>query len=119
MKRARRIEELVRGHANVMDAYDPERRIGLVAVELAENSHNLFEAEYPDRPCFLIGAELEGVPQPLLDEAALVVQIPQWGLVPSLNMAVAGSIVLYDHLAKLHRANRLDRPDGGLYEEPL
>jgi alpha-N-arabinofuranosidase len=33
MKRARRIEELVRGHANVMDAYDPDARIGLVVDE--------------------------------------------------------------------------------------
>ncbi len=44
----------------------------------------------------------------------VIVQIPQWGLVPSLNLAVAGSIVLYDFLAKLDRDGRLDRPDGGL-----
>ena len=50
-------------------------------------------AEYPERPCFLLGAEVGGVPADLLDEARLVVRIPQWGLVPSLNLAVAGSIV--------------------------
>ena len=86
----------------------------LVAVELDPRSVNLFEASYPERPCFLLGAELGGVPPELLDEAALIVQIPQWGLVPSLNLAVAGSIVVYDHLAKLHRRGLLDRPDGGL-----
>ena len=96
-----------------------EGRYNLVAVELAPTSVNVFEAVYPERPCFLIGAELEGVPEPLLDEAEVVVQIPQWGLVPSLNMAVAGSIVLYDYLAKLHRESQLDRPDGGLYEDPV
>ena len=90
----------------------------LVAVELAERSTNLFEARYPERPCFLLGAELHGLPTELLDEATLVVEIPQWGLVPCLNLAVAGSLVVYDHLAKRHRAGELSRPDGGLSDEP-
>lgn len=33
MKRARRIEELVRGHAAIMDCYDPEKTVGLVVDE--------------------------------------------------------------------------------------
>lgn len=86
----------------------------LVAVELDPRSVGLFDAVYPERPCFLLGAERGGVPQDLLDAAEMVVQIPQWGLVPSLNLAVAGSIVAYDHLAKLHRRGVLDRPGGGL-----
>jgi tRNA G18 (ribose-2'-O)-methylase SpoU len=86
----------------------------LVAVELDDRAVNLLDAEYPDRPCFLLGAELGGVPDELLEEAELVVQIPQWGLVPSLNLAVAGSIVVYDFLGKLHRKSGLDRPEGGL-----
>ncbi len=94
------------------------RRWNLVAVELDQRSVSIFDAEYPDRPCFLLGAELGGVPEQLLEEAALVVQIPQWGLVPSLNLAVAGSIVAYDYLAKLNRTGRLARPDGGLMDGP-
>ena len=89
-------------------------RWNLVAVELAENSTNLFDATYPERPCFLLGAELGGVPPELLVEARLVVQIPQWGLVPCLNLAVAGSLVIYDYLAKRHHAGEMRRPDGGL-----
>ena len=86
----------------------------LVAIELDDRAVPLFDAVYPQRPCFLLGAELGGVPEELLEAADLVVQIPQWGLVPSLNLAVAGSIVLYDYLAKLHRSGRLDRPLGGI-----
>jgi len=93
------------------------RRWNLVAVELDHRAVNVFDAEYPDRPCFLLGAELGGVPEELLEASELVVQIPQWGLVPSLNLAVAGSIVLYDYLGKLHRGARLERPDGGLVDE--
>jgi tRNA G18 (ribose-2'-O)-methylase SpoU len=88
----------------------------IVAVELHSDAVNIFEARYPERPCFLLGAELGGIPEQLVDAASLIVQIPQWGLVPSLNLAVAGSIVVYDYLAKLHRRGALDRPDGGLLE---
>jgi tRNA G18 (ribose-2'-O)-methylase SpoU len=90
----------------------------LVAVELAEGSVNIFDAVYPERPCFLLGAELGGVPPELMEHAELVVQIPQWGLVPCLNLAVAGSLVVYDYLAKRHRDGALARPDGGLVEPP-
>jgi tRNA G18 (ribose-2'-O)-methylase SpoU len=93
-----------------------ERDYSLVAVELGASSVSLFEASYPQRPCFLLGAELGGVPAALLARAELVVEIPQWGLVPSLNLAVAGSIVVYDYLAKLHLDGGLDRPRGGLPE---
>ena len=89
----------------------------LVAGELDPRAVSLFAAECPERPCFLLGAELGGVPSPLLEAAELVVQVPQWGLVPCLNVAVAGSLVLYDHLGKLHRRSLLDRPDGGLPSE--
>ena len=93
------------------------QRWNLVAVEIDQRAVSVFGAEYPERPCFLLGAELGGVPGELLEEAELVVQIPQWGLVPSLNLAVAGSIVLYDYLGKLHGKGRLNRPDGGLVEQ--
>jgi len=93
------------------------RRWNLVAVELTEDSTNLFDAHYPDRPCFVLGAEIGGIPSELLNDAELIVQIPQWGLVPCLNLAVAGSIVVYDYLAKRHRRGGLSRPDGGLAQE--
>ncbi|MFV2072453.1 MAG: TrmH family RNA methyltransferase [Thermoanaerobaculales bacterium] len=94
------------------------REWNLVAIELDDCAVNLFAAEYPPRPCFLLGAELGGIPAVLVAEADLVVRIPQWGLVPSLNLAVAGSIVVYDYLAKMHRKKLLDRPDGGLRPPP-
>lgn len=89
----------------------------LVAVELDKASTNLFDAAYPQRPCFLLGAEIGGIPRELLDDAELIVQIPQWGLVPCLNLAVAGSIVVYDHLAKQQRTSGLARPAGGLISD--
>ncbi|NUP89533.1 MAG: TrmH family RNA methyltransferase [Candidatus Sumerlaeia bacterium] len=73
----------------------------LVAVERDPRAISLFEAAYPPRPVFVLGAEKYGVPPEILDASTLIVEIPQWGLVPSLNVAAAGSLVIYDHLAKL------------------
>lgn len=98
--------------------YVQQRGWSLVAVELDERAVSLFDAEYPENPCFILGAERDGLPQSLIEAASVVVQIPQWGLVPCLNLAVAGSIVLYDYLGKLERKGSLDRPEGGLVPLP-
>jgi tRNA G18 (ribose-2'-O)-methylase SpoU len=87
-----------------------------VAIELDDRAVNLFDVTYPERPCFLLGAELGGLPAELLDRSDPIVQIPQWGLVPSLNLAVAGSIVVYDYLRQMTLSGRLRRPAGGLVE---
>lgn len=100
--------------ADALLAHVADRGYRLVAVELDDRAVNIFEAEWPERPCLLLGAELGGLPPGLLDAADLVVQIPQWGLVPCLNVAVAGSIAVYSYLASRHREGHLDRPDGGL-----
>ncbi len=87
-----------------------------VAIELHPRAVSLFDAVYPVRPCFILGAELGGLPDELLEACDPVIQIPQWGLVPSLNLAVAGSIVVYDYLQQLARTGQLQRPAGGLVD---
>jgi tRNA (guanosine-2'-O-)-methyltransferase len=67
-----------------------------VAVELAEDATPLTRLPPArQRTVVLLGHEHRGVPQeawPLLDE---VVEIPTVGRGASLNVAVAGSLVLY------------------------
>jgi tRNA G18 (ribose-2'-O)-methylase SpoU len=82
-------------------AHARQEKMALVSVERDGRAVDLFAAAYPARPIFVFGAEKFGVPADVLDASALIVQIPQWGLVPSLNVAAAGSVVIYDHLAKL------------------
>lgn len=87
-------------------AHAKEQEMEIVAIEKSDTSVSLFEAEYPKRPLFVLGAEKFGVPQDVLDAAVLTVEIPQWGLVPSLNVAAAGSVVIYDYLAKVCGARK-------------
>lgn len=72
----------------------------LVAVELDECAKLLPEFWHPPRAVYLLGAEDNGIPRKVLDRCHYVVQIPtvrEW----SMNVAAAGSIVMYDRMAKL------------------
>lgn len=71
----------------------------LVAVELDESAKMLPDFWHPPRACYLLGAEDHGLPKSVLDRCHHVVQIPtarDW----SMNVAVAGSIVMYDRASK-------------------
>jgi tRNA G18 (ribose-2'-O)-methylase SpoU len=71
----------------------------LVAVELDELAKSLPEFSHPQRAVYLLGAEDHGLPQGVLDRCHYTVQIPtvqEW----SMNVAVAGSIVMYDRMSK-------------------
>lgn len=71
----------------------------LVAVEMDECAKSLPEFSHPQRAVYLLGAEDHGIPRNVLDRCHYTVQIPtarDW----SMNVAVAGSIVMYDRAAK-------------------
>lgn len=69
-----------------------------VAVELADNARELARYVHPERACYLLGAEDVGLSPSLLKRCRDVIRIPGDR---SLNVAVAGSIVLYDRLSKV------------------
>lgn len=71
----------------------------IVAVELDECAKMLPEFSHPQRAIYLLGAEDRGIPQSVLDRCDYTVQIPtvrEW----SMNVSSAGSVVMYDRLAK-------------------
>lgn len=68
-----------------------------VAVELDPYARPLPGYVHPERAVYLLGAEDNGLPERVLNRCRDVVQIPGERC---LNVAVAGSIVLYDRIAK-------------------
>lgn len=71
----------------------------LVGVELSDRAKSLTDFWHPDRALYLLGAEDHGIPDAVLDKCHHVVQIPSpvtW----SLNVGVAGSLVLHDRFLK-------------------
>jgi tRNA G18 (ribose-2'-O)-methylase SpoU len=77
---------------------DKQRDYGwrIVAVELAEGAISLPRVQPArERTVVLLGHEITGVPEEHVDAADLCVEIPMVGIGASLNVAVAGSLVLY------------------------
>jgi tRNA G18 (ribose-2'-O)-methylase SpoU len=71
----------------------------LVGVEMLEKSTPIVAYEHPERCIYLLGAENNGLSAPALKRCHHYVQLPGN---QSLNVASAGSIVMYDRLSKGH-----------------
>lgn len=71
----------------------------VVFVELSEKASSLKDFEHPERAMYILGAEDKGIPERVMS-GHKVIQIPQVKNRGSMNVAVAGSIVLYDRLIK-------------------
>ena len=68
----------------------------IIAVELAENAIALPRLQPAgERTIVLLGHETAGVPEEHVHASDLCVEIPMLGTEASLNVAVAGSLVLY------------------------
>lgn len=79
----------------------------LVGVELDPRGRKLHEYTHPDRAAYLLGAEDSGLPQHVIDRCHSLVEIetiePQ-----SMNVATAGSIIIYDrHIKSMSRRRHL------------
>jgi tRNA G18 (ribose-2'-O)-methylase SpoU len=73
----------------------------LIGVELDERSKPLETFLHPDRCIYLLGAEDNGLTKATLSRCHALVQLPGWA---SMNVAAAGTCVLYDRVAKAKRA---------------
>lgn len=69
----------------------------VVCIEIAKKALSLNETSHPERAVYLLGSEDNGLPQEYMKDK-MIIQIP--GLSFCLNVAVAGSIVMYDRMLK-------------------
>ena len=69
----------------------------LVAVEMGETAVPLGEYVHPDRSVYLLGNEISGLPPQIVEQCQSVIKLPGEY---SLNVAVTGSIVMYDRKNK-------------------
>lgn len=71
----------------------------LVGVELDPRGEKLHEFKHPERAVYLLGAEDHGLPQPVIDKCHSLVEVAAVEA-QSMNVATAGSIVIYDRHVK-------------------
>lgn len=74
----------------------------LVAIEQDPHSVPLKNLNVPENTTavFILGNEVEGVASELLQQVHAIVEIPQFGIKKSLNVAVAAGIVLWQEVQK-------------------
>ncbi len=83
-----------------------KRGVQIVVVEHTSASVNYFEADYSYPLCLVMGNEVDGVSEEIVQMADLAVEIPMLGIKQSLNVSVAYGIVLYHVLGKYLKNNK-------------
>ncbi|MFO7525851.1 MAG: RNA methyltransferase [Ignavibacteriaceae bacterium] len=69
----------------------------ICALELTSESKPYYQISDKDFPiCLVIGNEISGVSQEILDECDFSIEIPQYGIKQSLNVAVAYGIAIFE-----------------------
>lgn len=69
----------------------------LVGLEQTAESKSLPDFAFPHKSVLLLGREREGIPVQLLQLLDHTVEIPQLGIIRSLNVHVSGAIALYEY----------------------
>lgn len=69
----------------------------LIGIEMDERAKPLADFSHPERACYLLGAEDQGLTGAEMGACESLVRLPGDY---SLNVAVAGSIVVYDRVTK-------------------
>lgn len=70
----------------------------VIGVEMCERSTPLSEFKHPLRSIYLLGSESCGLPESVISKCHSVVSLPGNF---SLNVATAGSILIYDRISKI------------------
>lgn len=74
-----------------------DKGIQICALELTENSKPYYIPEQYKFPlCLVVGNEITGVSQEVLDLCDYSIEIPQYGIKQSLNVAVAYGIAIFE-----------------------
>lgn len=76
----------------------------ILSIEQTQNSNmlNAFIPEPNQKYALVMGNEVEGVNQAIIDLSDAVIEIPQFGTKHSLNVSVSAGIVLWDVFSKLY-----------------
>ena len=70
----------------------------IVGIEQTSESSKLNEFKFPKKSVILLGNEKEGIPVELIQLLDVCVEIPQTGLIRSLNVHVTGAIIVWEYV---------------------
>ena len=81
-----------------------KKGVKIASLEIAENSRNYSDLKQNDFPlCLILGNELSGVSNELVELSDFSIEIPQYGFKHSMNVAVAYGIAVFEMVRVLKR----------------
>ncbi len=86
-------------HYNDFGDFNNHRVFDVPLIGIEMGGTNLKEFDHPQRAIYLLGAEDHGLPNDVLEQCQYCVSLSSIRQ-PSFNVAVAGSIVMYDRVSK-------------------
>ncbi|KAH0622497.1 hypothetical protein JD844_024859 [Phrynosoma platyrhinos] len=69
----------------------------IIGVEQTAKSCDLTEYSFPEKSLLLLGNEHEGIPADLIQQLDTCVEIPQQGVIRSLNVHVSGALLIWEY----------------------
>lgn len=76
-----------------------------MGLEQTAESVVLQSYSFPRRVVLVLGREKEGIPPQILDLLDVCLEIPQSGMIRSLNVHVTGAIALYEYVRQQRAAS--------------
>ena len=100
-------------HSSSIDAAKTLKRKGfkLFGTTLNQKSIDYRKLDFTQNTCFVLGAEKWGLSEELIKEVDECIYIPMYGMVQSLNVSVAASILLFEAVRQRDRKGLL--PENG------
>lgn len=98
--------ENIKVESNIFE-YLKRNNYAIIALEQHARSVPLWDFKFPLKSAIIPGHEVLGMSDEMVDLCDYVVEIPQFGLVESLNVATATSITLYEY-CRQHRGHKLE-----------
>lgn len=94
-----RMEEIPCGEAliHAIRQWKEVDKYQIIALEQTSRSQCCSEFRFPDNVVIILGSEGAGIPVEILRLVDVCVEIPQFGLVRSLNVHVSGAILLWEY----------------------
>jgi len=106
-------------HESYLSATNTLKKRGfkLYGTSLNENSIDYRDLDFTKNTCFVLGAEKWGLSKELTAQVDKSIYIPMHGMVQSLNVSVAGAILLFEAIRQRKDKNLIPYDGEGLNQE--
>ena len=78
----------------------------IVGLEQTSSSKCLTKFDFPDKVVLLLGKEKEGIPVEFLSAVDQCIEIPQLGIIRSLNVHVSGALTIWEYTSQMMKRSR-------------